>query len=267
MKKTFNLKGYALASIAVAVLAACGGGGGSSTPAAAGAAGVLPVAFVAPPAATPGVTPADASVAGTLPTLAFVSAQTSSTVNATITGSGTTSDMTFPSFTVTGASGNGPSWSPGGGMAKAGGNVLLYCANGKTTPSGSNQTDLSFQMGGKAFISANMVAVTDTSVLAGITLKTEDCAGNTVTTTYNADGTALRVQTGFSDFTMTAAQASAFASDDGWTGSNGGNYKSRFYKYTSGATAVTAATVRYFVVTLINQKGPDGLYLNVGYQP
>ena len=194
MKITFNLKGYALASIAAAVLTACGGGGGSSAPAATVTAVSVPATTVALP--TPTVsTPADASTAGTLETLAFVSVLTNSQENVAITGSGTTSVMTFssPAFTVTGATSSSTTFNTGGGLVKANGNVVLFCANGKQTPSGNDTTDLSFQVAGKVFISANLVAVSDASVLAGLTIKTEDCAGVTVNTTYNTNGTSTRV--------------------------------------------------------------------------
>lgn len=261
MKKTLHIASLSLSLCAAAALVACGGGDDSVPAAAAAAAVSVPAVTIALPAA-PGGTPVTAADPGVLPTLGFVSALTNSQVDATITGSGATSVMTFlaPSFAVTGADSATPTWSANGGMVRAGGNVLLYCAAGKQAvvdPISAN--NVPFQQGGNVFISANLVPVSDASVLAGLTMKMEDCAGDTSQTTYKADGSSTRVDA-VATTQLSVAQTAAFFSAGGFTGGGGSNYKVRVYKYTSGGTA------RYFLVSLVNQVSPNATFVTVGYQ-
>lgn len=268
LRNTKEWSGRLIALGLAASLAACGGGGSSGTTAATTNASGGPLTVTAEVIATPaatGSTPADASTAGTLPTLAFVSALTSSTQNVAITGSGTTSVMTFtsPAFTLTGATGNSPVWGGAaqGGMTKANGNVVVECNSGyQATSSGSATTDLAFQTGANIFLSANMVPVTNAAELQGLTFNFFDCSGaNGTTEVYNANGTTTHTDNS-ANTTLTAAQAAQFVSTSGITLGGGSNFKVRIYK-----TTVSGQT-RYFSTWLINQVSPNGTYVRLGYQ-
>ena len=247
-----------------AVLTACGGGGGdAATVAVAPAAAPTTIAAVAiaTPTATPGVTPADAGIAGNLPTLAFTNVGGTSTQNVSISGAGATSVMTFtsPAFTLTGATSNSPAWSTNGGMTKANGNVLVYCSAGQTAFSTNSSTLVPYQQGANVFISANLTAVSDVVVLLGNTYTEFDCAGSTVTSKFNADGTVTRTNSDGTVNTLTAAQVAQFFSASGFTGGGGSNYKSRAYKYT------IAAGTRYFISTIVTQVNPTANFVTLGY--
>lgn len=248
------------AVLLVTTLAACGGGGSSETAPSNTTATTIPAVTEAPPAAPAG-TPADATTAGTLPTLAFVNAGTSSTQNVVISGTAPSTVMTFssPSFTVTGAGSGTPTWSSQGGMEKASGNVIVYCSAGQTPITTADTAKVPFQEGARIFISANLTAVSDASVLRGLTFTDFDCAGSTTTMQFNSDGTATRTDpTGTSS--LSATQLAQFVSASGFTGPGGGNYKTRVYKYTVGSNS------RYFTVTKVAQVNPTANYVILGVQ-
>lgn len=261
MKKLNFVPTFSLPLLISIVLSACGGGGSDSgTSAATSNSTAIPAVVEATPSAPAG-TPADATTAGTLPTLAFVNAGTSSTQNVVISGTAPSTVMTFssPSFTVTGAGSGTPTWSSQGGMEKASGNVIVYCSAGQTPITTADTAKVPFQEGARIFISANLTAVSDASVIRGLTFTDFDCAGSTTTMQINSDGTATRTDpTGTSN--LSATQLAQFVSASGFTGPGGGNYKTRVYKYTVGSNS------RYFTVTKVAQVNPTANYVILGVQ-
>lgn len=264
MKKSQHIASIGISLCAAAVLVACGGGDGGGGGGSTAAPASVPAVTIALPAAPVG-TPADATTNGTLPMLAFDTTLTGSMVNAVISGAGAPpSVMTFtaPAFTLTGADTATPVWGTNGGVVKAGGNVVMYCDVGLPaafdTAVSTNNTP--FEQGGHLFISANLETVSDASVLRGLTIKTETCAKEVITTTYNADGTSTRVDPSGTT-ALNATQTAAFFSAAGFTGGGGSNHKVRVYKRVSGGTT------RYFTVTLVDQVGPASKFVGVGYQP
>jgi len=254
------MKKLAILSLST-ILAACGGGGGGSTPAATPAASNnVTITTVATPTATTS-TPVDASVAGTLPTLAYASNGTTSQQDAVITGAGATSVMTFssPSFTLTGASGSNPTWSSNGGMVRAGGNVLAYCSAGMRTTATGGAVDKPFQEGTRVFLTANLVAVSNLAELYGFTFAQFDCAGNSVNMTSNSDGTFTRVDS-TATTPLNATTVTQLFSTTGFTFGGGSNFKYRAYKYTA------AGATRYFLTTIVAQVNPTANFVTLSYQ-
>lgn len=252
---------YSAALLLITTLAACGGGGGGAeSTSSSSAPESIPAVTESTPSAPVG-TPADATTAGTLPTLAFVNAGTSSTQNVVITGTAPTTVMTFssPAFTVTGAGSGTPTWSSQGGMEKANGNVIVYCSAGQTAISTADTAKVPYQEGARIFISANLTAVSDAVVMRGLKFEEFDCAGSTTTMQSNSDGTTTRVDPSGTS-TLTATQVAQFFSASGFTGPGGGNYKTRAYKYTVGANT------RYFTVTKVAQVNPTANYVILGVQ-
>jgi hypothetical protein len=249
LKMRLRNKLSVLSSVALAaVLVACGGGGSSDSPAA-----TVVVAPVATPAITAG-TPADAGSAGTLPMLVFANDGTTSTQNVSVTNPGTSSVMTFtsPSFTLTGATGSSPVWSlNGGGQVKAGGNALVACTAGQLTTPGTETVNKPFQNGARVFISGNLVALSDLTLLKGLSFTKFDCAGNAQVVTFNQDGSVT-----FPSGTGSASQVLANASANGFTDTDGSNSKLRAYKYTVGTQ------VRYFIVNINRYSNAGGA--NIG---
>ena len=253
-----------LTTTMVAVLTACGGGGGDTAPVAVTPVPPTTIAAVeiTPPAATIGTTPVTATTAGILPTLAFSSTGTTTNQDVSISGTGTTSVMTFtsPAFTLTGATSSSPVWSANGGMTKADGNVVLYCSAGQTAYNANSSASMvPYQQGVRLFISANLTAVSDVIGLMGNTYTNFDCAGNSETSRFNADGTMTRTNPDGSVVTLTSAQVAQFFSVSGFTGGGGSNYKFRAYKYT------TPAGTRYFISEIVTQVNPTANFVTLAY--
>lgn len=250
-------------ALLITSLAACGGGGSSSGNDSTNTSTVtatVPAVTEATPAATAS-TPTGGDVIGTLPTLAFTNAGTSTVQNVVITGTSPNNVMTFssPAFTVTGAGTNSPTFSAQSGREKANGNVIVYCSAGETPQSTSDTGKVPFQQGTRIFISANLTAVSDAAVMRGLSFTDFDCAGSTTTMQANTDGTYTRVDPAGTR-TLTAAEIAQFFSADGFTGPGGGNYKTRAYKYTIGQNS------RYFTVTKVQQVNPTANYVILGLQ-
>jgi purine-nucleoside phosphorylase len=191
--------------------------------------------------------------------LAFDNKGVTSSQNVAISGSGTTSVMTFttPAFTLTGATGSSPIFSVGtSGAVKADGNVVAVCSTGSSATRGSD--NVSITNGQRVFLSANFTAVSDRNELAGKSFLEFNCSETAKTTPFTVNSDLSLTQ---SDGTkLTAAQAAFFSSDSGFTGPNGGNYKSRAYKRVSGGVT------RYALVNIATDVNPAAQYVTVAFQ-
>jgi len=210
---------------------------------------------IAPPTAPTGA-PADAGTAGTLPflTLTFNTTNASSNQNVTITGTGTTSVMTFsnPAYTLTGATGNTPIWSANTGKVYAAGNVVSYCSAGnQITSSSADSVNMPFMNGHVINISANLVAVSDFTEMKNVSLTKFDCAGSLGTLTFNSTGDSLTNTDRNGTATLSSSDVAQLTSINGTTYSDGSNNKVRGYKY------VTNGVTKYFLVTYAQYSGTN----------
>jgi hypothetical protein len=246
------MKKLIFTALSAAVLTACGGGG-DSTPAATTSLSSITAATISLPSATSSV--AGAGIAGNLDFLKFNNTTNQSTESATITGSGLTSVMAFPTsaFSVTGADssggGSGSTFFSNSytGSTYAAGNVVAVCTSG-TSASIVPSTELAIRAGQSIFISANLVPMTSLAAAAGSQFKTFNCANTADTniSTFNSDGT---ITNSNGSGNLTAAEVAGAFSSAGTT-IGGANVKARSYRY-----AVNSTTNRYFTVLIITPTG------------
>jgi hypothetical protein len=247
--QTQTLSTWLSLAFVAALTTGCGGGGSDAAPAAA-ATSPTPSTLATPtPTAS---TPATAAIAGILPFLAIAETGASSTQNVAITGSGTTSVMTFtsPAFTLTGADGGSATFSANGGQVKARGNVVSYCAAGKQAVAGTSDANGVAANGHRLFISANLTQVFTPTDLKGLTFSNFNCTGQVDTFAFSATGdtVAHTNPTGSTESELTAGWTASL-SDAGETRPNGNIRKTRIYKYTA------AGVSKYFLVFIVKLAG------------
>ena len=260
--QTQTLSTWLSLAFVAALTTGCGGGGSDATPAAA-ATSPTPATLATPtPTAS---TPATAATAGTLPFLAITYTGASSTQNVVITGSGTSSVMTFtnPAFTLTGADSATSTFSANGGQVKAGGNVVSYCSAGiQPTFSSVGGANKPFQNGHRVFLSANLTQVTDVTLplLKGLSFSFFNCTGAAVKMTVNAAGDGGTITSPSGTEALVPANLAAGLSDAGLKDADGSETKVRGYKYTASGVS---KDFLLFIEKYTNSAEPNVGYLNL----
>lgn len=214
--KLCNAAKIAYAISATSLLAGCGGGGTSTTD------------------VTTPTTPAAVTRAYT----SFDSIAATSTVNATVSGSGATEALTFsaPAFTLTGATTSNPVFSANGGIVRADGNAIGYCSAGTAASVG----DTPRRVGLRIFMTSPTL-VTDITEIRGKSFPMFDCTEDRTTFVFNANGTGTLTRPNVSPVVFPADVLSRALSASGFTD---GAANTRFIPY----KITTSGVTKYFVI-------------------